>query len=97
MSQKNGGFRCFNLIVLYSGSKFSAASGRRNGQFDRKRDSSVAESHTRGSRFKVKQAKERFHCETNAKVHPLLAVAQAVLHVSSERILCSPGGSNLEL
>ena len=29
------------------GSTFSAASDRRSGQFDRKRDSSVAESHTR--------------------------------------------------
>ena len=33
------------------GSGFSAASDRRSGQFDRKRDSSVAESHTRGSKF----------------------------------------------
>ena len=35
------------FICKYSGSGFSAASDRWSGQFDRKRDSSVVESHTR--------------------------------------------------
>ena len=40
------------------GSTFSAASDRRSGQFDRKKDSSVAESHTRvRDRDKIEEPK----------------------------------------
>jgi hypothetical protein len=38
------------VSIFVSVHRFSAASDRRNGQFDRKRDSSVAESHTRVQR-----------------------------------------------
>ena len=57
---------------------FSAASDRRSGQFDRKRDSSVAESHTRvqrsrlGTRTKLKTRSPRkkcWFCHIIAKYH----------------------------
>ena len=40
----------FGNRLQFQGSTFSAASDRRSGQFDRKRESSVAESHTRVQR-----------------------------------------------
>jgi hypothetical protein len=44
-----------------------------------------------GSRFRVKLAKEKFYCKTNAKLDLFLLVAYADLHVSPEQVLCSPG------